>query len=141
MAQCTSISIIDFVPTSPVSQAAGATDATSGAVLWTATAVASAPHTATIAAGSMTDRLLLQVSNANTETVTFSVLGGTNPPAFRGSLGNLTKTGITNGQVCWFGPFPSARHVNTSGSLAVQLYGSSAGTLAVTVRAFRLPTV
>lgn len=137
----TAIPIIDLVATSVTSQAAGATDATSGAVLYTATAVASAPHTATVAAGSLTDRLLLQVSNANTETVTFSVYGGTNPPAFRGSLGALAKTNITNGAVCYFGPFPSARFVNTSGALAVQLYGSSAGTLAVTVRAIRLPTV
>lgn len=137
----TAIPIIDLVATSVTSQAAGATDATSGAVLYTATAVASAPHTATVAAGSLTDRLLLQVSNGNTETVTFSVVGGTNPPAHRGSLGALTKTNITNGAVCWFGPFSAGRHVNTSGALAVQLYGSSAGTLAVTVRAIRLPTV
>ena len=137
----TSIPIIDLVATTPTAQAAGATDATSGAVLYSATAVATSPHTATIAVGSVTDRLLLQVSNANTETVTFSVLGGTNPPALRAGKGALTKTGVTNGAVVYLGPFESSRHVNTSGELAVQLYGSSAGTLAVTVRAFRLPVI
>lgn len=44
----------------------------------------------------------------------FNVIHGTNPPAFRASLGNLAYS-LTNNTVQWFGPLESARFLNSTG--------------------------
>lgn len=46
----------------------------------------------------------------------FNVEMGTNPPAFRSSIGDKTYS-LTNNTVQWFGPLESARFVNRTGYL------------------------
>lgn len=84
------------------------------------------------------DLVVLEVKNTATANLTVAVLAGDYPPAHRAGLGALTKTGITQDQVWYFGPFEAGRFIQDDGKLNVTFTPAS-GTIGVEIRCFRVP--
>jgi hypothetical protein len=61
---------------------------------------------------------------------TFNIEQGTNPPAFRSSIGDKSYT-LTNNTVRWFGPLESARFVNSTGYLQFSTTNVTTGKIMV----------
>ena len=77
------------------------------------------------------EQLLLYVQNTFAGTKTVIVRAGTsNPPAFRGGLGDLTSGNLTASTgTAFIGPFDSARFVQSDGSVSVDFAASMTGTI------------
>jgi hypothetical protein len=82
-------------------------------------------------------RVLLEVSNGAGAALAVAVLAGDNPPAMRAGLGNKLGT-VAAGSVELFGPFETARYLQSDGTFGVTLTPAS-GTVAGTVRVYALP--
>ncbi len=94
--------------------------------------------------GGKTDRVVIEVENLTTvasNTFTFTVLSGDNPPAFRSGVGNLSKSAIASGSKTLFGPLESARFIQDDGSISVTVTPSSGVTLNMGIRTYKLPKV
>lgn len=85
------------------------------------------------------ERVLLEVTNnaAAANNLTVSVLAGDNPPAARAGLGAL-DTVIAQNATRIIGPLESARFIQDDGKLRVT-FTPAAGTIAATIRCYKLP--
>lgn len=83
-------------------------------------------------------RVFLQVKNTDgSNNLTVAVkAGATNPPAFRGALGDLSVT-IAAGATKVIGPFDPSRFAKADGTLDVK-FTPAAGTIGVNATLFRL---
>jgi hypothetical protein len=93
------------------------------------------------AVGGLSGEVWLEVRNnaATAVNLTVSVLAGDNPPALRAGLGAL-DTVIAQNATKIIGPLESARFIQDDGSLSVTFTPAS-GTLAATIRCYKLPKV
>lgn len=82
--------------------------------------------------------VVLEVQNGGTAALVVTALAGDHPPAFRSGLGNVMGT-IPAGSVSLFGPFETARFVQSDGTFGITL--TPTGTIAGTVRAYHVPNV
>lgn len=82
--------------------------------------------------------VVLEVQNGGTAALVVTALAGDHPPAFRAGLGNVPGT-IPAGSVSLFGPFETARFMQSDGTFGVTL--TPTGTIAGTVRAYHVPNV
>lgn len=82
--------------------------------------------------------VVLEVQNGGTAALVVAALAGDHPPAFRAGLGNVPGT-IAAGSVSLFGPFETARFVQSDGTFGITL--TPTGNLAGTVRAYHVPNV
>ncbi len=75
------------------------------------------------------EQLILYVTNTFAGTKTVTVRAGTsNPPAFRGGLGDLTTGNLTASTgTAIIGPFDSARFIQSDGSISVDFAASMTG--------------
>lgn len=89
--------------------------------------------------GGVVDRLLLVVTNnaAAANALTVSILAGDNPPAQRSGLGAL-DTSIAQNATKIIGPLEGARFIQDDGKINVT-FTPAAGTLAATIRCYKLP--
>lgn len=82
-------------------------------------------------------RVIMEVANGAAQALTVTVLQGDNPPAIRADLGNKAGT-VAAGSVQLFGPFETARYLQSDGTFGVTFTPAS-GTIAGTVRVYALP--
>ncbi len=77
------------------------------------------------------EQLLLYVQNTFAGTKTVTVRAGTsNPPAFRGGLGDFTSGNLTASTgTAYLGPFDSSRFIQSDGSISVDFAASMTGTI------------
>jgi hypothetical protein len=129
MANATAITVTDLAGNAGVA-------APTADVLDTGTAAVTLPL-ALLGKGS--DRTIVEVTNTAAAALKVEAVAGVSPPASRSGLGNVTLVAALaqNGvQVC--GPFESGRFNQAAGALSL-LFTPAAGTIGVSIRAYRLP--
>lgn len=127
MANPASLTINDLTVNSSITQPTAQTIDTTGMV--------------PIAAGGLTDRLILEVVNAAVAGLTVDVEAGDDPPAFRAGAGKLSVSLAASGSAGdkkIIGPFESARFAQDDGKVHVTFTPAS-GSPNATVRVYRLP--
>jgi hypothetical protein len=115
---------------------------------WTAQPTGDTLDTGTVAVtlygtiSGKSDRIIVHVYNSSTANLTVSALAGDSPPAFRAGIGTAgTVVGTaTADENKWFGPFESARFAQNDSTFGLT-FTPAAGTIAATVRAYKLPIV
>jgi hypothetical protein len=90
-------------------------------------------------------RVILEVKNTAAAALKVELLAGDNPPALRAGLGDaILVAAAAQNEVNILGPFESSRFAQndatSKGRLDVKFTPAS-GTIGVTIRAYRLPTV
>lgn len=88
--------------------------------------------------GGVTDRVILEVKNTAAANLTAEILAGDNPPSHRSGIGSLSKSGIVQNAVWYFGPFEAGRFLQDDGKLNVKFTPAS-GTIGVEIRCYKLP--
>src|SRR2546427_3537757 len=89
-----------------------------------------------IAAGSITDRLLLEVKNTFAGSKTWTVKAGINPPAIRAGLGDLAVVQAAQNDISMV-VLDGDRFTQAGGLIYIDLAAGMTGT----IRAIRLPAV
>jgi hypothetical protein len=98
--------------------------------------------TVPIVAGSSTDRMVIEVVNADDAALTVLIKAGDNPPALRAGQGDLsvalaaTGGGATSSRM--IGPFESGRFAKNDGDIDVT-FTAATGAPNAQVRVYRLP--
>lgn len=92
-----------------------------------------------------TNRVIFQVTNQMATAINIVVgLGaGDYPPAYRSGVGAYASANLAQNAVGWYGPFEASRFIQSgsnAGKIKLTLTPAS-GTLAATVKCFRLPQV
>lgn len=92
-----------------------------------------------------TNKVVFEVTNqmATAISIVVGIAGGGYPPAFRSQIGAYASGNLAQNAVGWYGPFESARFIQNgakAGKLTLTLTPAS-GTLAATVKCFKLPQV
>ena len=133
MANATAITVTDLVANAGT--AGPAADA-----LDTGTAAVTLPLPLT---GKGADRVVVQITNTAANALKVEALAGDNPPALRASLGDVTLVAaLAQNGVIYAGPFESARFHQQDGATKGRIdlkFTPASGTIAVSIRAFRLP--
>lgn len=93
--------------------------------------------------GGESDRVIFQVTNGEGSAINLVVgmAAGTYPPAARQGVGAYASANLAQSAVGWYGPFSSAQFMQggaNAGKLKLTLTPAS-GTLAATVKCFKLP--
>lgn len=99
--------------------------------------------TVPIALGSKMGRVIIEVINTDDAALTFKVLAGDQPPAFRAGIGDLSVALAATGSPTdkrIVGPFDSSRFAQDDGKLNVS-FTAATGAPAATVRVYRLPVL
>lgn len=98
--------------------------------------------TVPIEAGSLTDRMVIEVVNADDAALTVLVKAGDNPPALRAGQGDLSVALAASGGGAtakrMIGPFESSRFAQDDGSINVT-FTAATGAPNAQVRVYRLP--
>lgn len=98
--------------------------------------------TVPIAAGSLMDRLIIEVVNTDDAALTVLIKAGDNPPALRAGQGDLSVALAASGGGAtakrMIGPFESGRFAQDDGSINVT-FTAATGSPAAEVRVYRLP--
>jgi len=92
-----------------------------------------------------TNKVIFQVTNqmATAINIVVGITAGDYPPAFRSQIGAYASANLAQNAVGWYGPFESSRFIRNgakAGKLTLTLTPAS-GTLAATVKCFKLPNV
>lgn len=85
--------------------------------------------------GGPTDLLLIRLANTNGTDRVATIVAGTSPPALNSGQGDLAVTVPATSGVRWIGPLESARFIQPTGLIHVDLAASFAGT----VTAYKVP--
>lgn len=96
--------------------------------------------TINLPAGSLTDRLLIEVVNTDDAALTVTVKAGTSAVAHTARDLSVALAASGGGATAqrMIGPFESARFVKADGSIDVQ-FAAASGSPAASVRVYRLP--
>lgn len=89
------------------------------------------------------ERVVVQITNTAANALKVEALAGDSPPALRSALGDVTLVAaLAQNGVIYAGPFDSSRFMQTDGATKGRLdlkFTPASGTIAVSIRAFRLP--
>jgi hypothetical protein len=118
----TNLPLTSLIANGSIADVAGTTiDVTNGMnVAIPTTAIPSGPHL---------DKLVLRVANTAVADKVVTVKAGSNPPAFRAGLGDLTATVVASTGVRFIGPFDISRFVQADGSLNIDFGSGMTGTI------------
>lgn len=72
--------------------------------------------------------VILKIDNSAASAKAVTIKAGSNPPAFRASMGDTSVT-VTNATTSYLGPFETARYSQSDGSLFVDFASGFTGTI------------